>query len=69
MPIDPNDELGRERLARRRARRAFGDGMTGDRSAITDQEAAIARARESVAFSRPGPDDDEGTDLALTPPE
>lgn len=67
MAVDPNDELGRKRVERDRARRAPQPGAIGDDPAVTDQEAAIARARESLALSRPASEEDNDFDAPGLP--
>jgi hypothetical protein len=62
MPSDPHDELARRRAERRHNRRAPGDEAANDPSGSADQDAAIARARESWFLSRVRRDEaDEGT--------
>ncbi len=55
MTSEPNDELGRERAERSRARRSLGRGPVDDAGTSTEQEAAIMRARESWTLSRTDP--------------
>ncbi len=53
MTSDPNDELAHKRAARARARRPPRAGVIDDSPTLTEQEAAITRARESWALSQP----------------
>jgi len=62
MSPDPHDELARRRAERHHDRRSPGDEAANDPSGSADQDAAIARARESWFLSRVTRDEaDEGT--------
>jgi hypothetical protein len=62
MSSDPQDELARRRADRHRNRRAPGQEAADDVSRSADQQAAIARARESWLLSQVSRDvADEGT--------
>ena len=52
MSSDPRDELARRRAERLRTRRAPSQEAADDPSRSTEQDAAIARARESWFLSR-----------------
>ena len=62
MPSDPQDELARRRADRHRHRRGPGQEAADGVGRSADQQAAIARARESWLLSRVSRDGaDEGT--------
>jgi hypothetical protein len=62
MSSDPHDELARRRAERHRNRWSPDQEAANDPSRSADQDAAIARARESWFLSRVGRDEvDEGT--------
>jgi len=62
MPSDPHDELARRLAERRHDRWSPDQEAADDPSGSADQDAAIARARESWFLSRVGRDEaDEGT--------
>jgi hypothetical protein len=58
MPIDPNDELARARARRLHARRPPRPDADARHKPPTEQEDAIARAREAWLLRRVGRDGD-----------
>jgi hypothetical protein len=64
MANDPADELARRRSKRDRSKRAGRPEATGDTRFKIDQDHAIARARESWALRRGGPEWDPPEDAA-----
>ena len=56
MTDHPGDELQAKRSEREVAHIADLLSTIGDRPAMTEQETALKRARESFGLSRPGPD-------------
>jgi hypothetical protein len=57
MSSDPNDELARRRSRRSREQAAPRPDAVVDAGGSAEQQAAIARARESWLLSRPNPDE------------
>ena len=58
MSTDPRDELAHRRAERHRQRRAADPDAAGDPGRSAEQDAAIARARESWLLSRLRRDED-----------
>lgn len=56
MPSDPNDELAQFRSRRDRARRPADPGAADATPSSTEQDDALARARESWTLSQLGRD-------------
>jgi hypothetical protein len=62
MSSDPQDELARRRAAQHRDRKGSGQEAADDVGRSADQEAAIARARESWFLSQVGRDEADAAD-------
>jgi hypothetical protein len=65
MSSDPHDELARRRNERHRDRRTPAREVADDPNRSAEQDAAIARARESWLLSRVRPDKDGESDTVL----
>ena len=65
MANAPEDELDGKRRQRERARQANRLAAIDDQPNVTEQDAAIARARESLALSRPSSGQPAMTDQLL----